>query len=120
MPRQTEDTIDLDTPAEPPAAPGTVCGMGVETAATVGVVAVGAVLFEAALIPGMILGVAAMVAPKVFPRLGEVLQPAFKATVRGAYHAGRKVRHVFAEAQEHVHDAVAEAKAEATGAQNEV
>jgi hypothetical protein len=76
MSHQTEETIENAAAAETPAAaPSTVCGMGVETAATVGVVAVGAVLFEAALIPGMLLGAAAMVAPKVFPRLGDAEQP---------------------------------------------
>jgi hypothetical protein len=89
------------------------CGSDIATtAAVVGVVAVGAAIFEAALIPGMVLGVAAMLAPKVLPRLGEGLQPVFRATVRGAYKAGKKARHAFAEAQEQVNDIVAETKAE--------
>lgn len=83
-----------------------------ETAAVVGVVAVGALVLEAALIPGMILGVGAMLAPKVLPKIGESIQPAFRATVRGAYKVGEKTRHMFAEAKEQVHDVVAEAKAE--------
>jgi hypothetical protein len=87
------------------------------TVAVVGVVAVGAAIFEAALIPGIILGVGAMLVPKVLPKLGESLQPAFRATVRGAYKAGRKARHAFAEAQEQVHDVVAEAKAESAAKQ---
>ena len=36
-------------------------------AATVGIICVGAALFEAALIPGMVIGVAAMLAPKALP-----------------------------------------------------
>jgi hypothetical protein len=87
-------------------------GDAATTAAVVGVVAVGALIFEAALIPGMILGVAAMLAPKALPKLGEGLQPAFRATVRGAYKAGRQARHAFAEAKEQVNDVVAEAKAD--------
>ena len=87
------------------------------TAAVVGVVAVGALIFEAALIPGMALGVAAMLVPKVLPRLGEGLQPVFRATVKGAYKAGRSARHAFAEAQEQVHDVVAEAKADSATTQ---
>jgi hypothetical protein len=88
------------------------CSDAATTATVVGVVAVGALIFEAALIPGMILGVGAMLVPKVLPRLGESLQPAFRATVRGAYKAGRSARHAFAEAKEQVHDVVAEAKAD--------
>jgi hypothetical protein len=88
------------------------CDDAATTAAVVGVVAVGALIFEAALIPGMILGVGAMLVPKVLPRLGEGLQPAFRATVRGAYKAGRHARHAFAEAKEQVNDVVAEAKAD--------
>jgi hypothetical protein len=87
------------------------CSNAATTATVVGVVAVGALIFEAALIPGMILGVGAMLVPKVLPRLGEGLQPTFRATVRGAYKAGRMARHAFAEATEQVHDVVAEAKA---------
>jgi len=82
------------------------------TAATVGVVAVGALVFEAALIPGIILGVAAMVAPKVLPRAGAALNPLFKSTVRGAYLLSEKAREVAAEMQEQVHDIVAEVKSE--------
>jgi hypothetical protein len=87
------------------------CSDAATTATVVGVIAVGALIFEAALIPGMILGVAAMLVPKVLPRLGESVQPAFRATVRGAYQAGKKARHAFSEAKEQVHDVVAEAKA---------
>ena len=100
-----------------PAAPngaGNQYDNALTTGAVVGVVAVGAVIFEAALIPGMILGVAAMLVPKVLPNLADGVQPAFRATVRGAYKVGQKARHAFAEAQEQVHDAVAEAKAESS------
>src|SRR6516225_2693981 len=45
------------------------------TVATVGVVGVGVAVFEAALLPGVVLGVAAMAAPKVLPRLGSALNP---------------------------------------------
>ena len=84
----------------------------VATAATVGVVAVGALVFEAALIPGMILGVAAMLAPKALPAVGGALNPLFKTTVRGAYRLSEKAREVAAEMQEQVHDIVAEVHAE--------
>jgi hypothetical protein len=91
---------------------GNKCDDATTTAAVVAVVAVGAAIFEAALIPGMILGVGAMLVPKVLPRLGDGLEPAFRATVRGAYKIGKKARHAVAEAQEQVHDVVAETEAE--------
>jgi hypothetical protein len=82
------------------------------TAATVGVVAVGALVFEAALLPGMILGICAMLAPKALPKIGVALNPLFKSTVRGAYRFSEKAREVAAEMQEQVHDIVAEVKSE--------
>jgi hypothetical protein len=83
-----------------------------KTVATVVVVAAGAALFEAALIPGIVIGVAAVAAPKYFPKLATGLGPLFKSTVRGTYKLAQKSKEMFAEAHEHVHDIVAEAKAE--------
>ena len=106
---------DHGTDGEPPtgdAPSGWGSGSFVETAAVVGVVAVGAALFEAALIPGIILGVGAMLVPKILPNLSDTFQSGFRATVRGAYQVGSKASRVLAEAQEQIHDAVAEAKAE--------
>nr|WP_249123226.1 MULTISPECIES: DUF5132 domain-containing protein [unclassified Bradyrhizobium] len=88
-------------------------GIGLnKTVATVAVVAVGAALFEAALLPGLALGVAAVAAPKYFPKLGNALNPLFKSTVRGTYKFAQKSKEVFAEAHEHVNDIVAEVQAE--------
>ena len=84
----------------------------IATAATVGVVAVGAVIFEAALIPGLVLVVAAALAPQFAPKAGSVLAPIFRSTVRGVYRLGQKSREVFAEAQEHMSDIAAEVSAE--------
>ena len=84
----------------------------IATVATVGVVGVGAAVFEAALLPGIILGVAAMWAPQYFPKMGKALQPLFRSTVRGAYKIGQKTKEFVAEAQEQVHDIVAEVHAE--------
>jgi hypothetical protein len=83
----------------------------VVTAATVAVVGVGVAVFEAALLPGVVLGVAAMVVPKVLPNVGAALNPLFRSTVRSAYKFGQKTKEMVAEAQEHVNDIVAEAKA---------
>ena len=81
--------------------------------AAVAVVAVGAALFELALLPGIALGAAAVAAPKYLPKLGGALNPLFKSTVRGTYKLAQKSKEMFHEAREHVHDAVAEVKAEA-------
>jgi len=86
---------------------------GLRTAvATVAVVALGAAVFEAALLPGIAIGVAAVAAPKYLPRLAGALNPLFKSTVRGTYKLAQKSKEMFAEAQEQVHDIVAEVKAE--------
>ena len=84
----------------------------VATMASVGVVAVGALVFEAALLPGLCLGVAAMLVPKFLPQIGTALNPLVKSSVRGVYRIGRKTREMVAEAEEHVHDIVAEVDAE--------
>jgi uncharacterized membrane protein len=54
----------------------------VTTAATFGVIAAGVALFEVALIPGMLVGGAAVLAPKYLPGLKRRLQPALNAAVR--------------------------------------
>jgi hypothetical protein len=84
----------------------------VTVAATVGVVAVGAALFEVALLPGIALGVAAMLAPKYVPKMGAALTPMFRSSVRGVYKLGQKSREMMAEAKEQMHDIVAEVHAE--------
>jgi hypothetical protein len=83
-----------------------------KTVATVVVVAAGAAIFEAALLPGIVLGVAAMAAPKYLPKLADALGPVFKSTVRGTFKLAQKSKEAFAEAQEHVNDIVAEVRAE--------
>ncbi len=88
------------------------------TVAAVGVVGVGVAVFEAALLPGVVLGVAAMAAPKLLPRVGSALNPVFKSTVRGIYKVGQKTREMVAETHEHVQDIVAEVDAEAKRGSN--
>src|SRR5215475_12206282 len=89
-----------------------------KTVATVAVVAAGAALFEAALLPGIVIGVAAVAAPKYLPKLGAALNPLFKSTVRGTYKLAQKSREMFAEAKEQVHDTLAELKAKADTAKD--
>ncbi len=83
------------------------------TVAAVGVVGVGVAVFEVALLPGVVLGVAAMAAPKLLPRVGSALNPIFKSTVRGIYKIGQKTKEMVHETHEHVQDIVAEVDAEA-------
>jgi hypothetical protein len=80
--------------------------------AIAGVIGVGAALIEASLIPGIIIGAAAVIAPKVVPHIGSSLRPLFKSTIRGAYKLTEKTREAFAEAQEQVQDIMAEARHE--------
>jgi len=89
-----------------------------KTVATVAIVAAGAALFEAALLPGIVIGVAAVAAPKYLPKLAGALNPLFKSTVRGIYKFAQKSREMFAEAQEQVHDVLAEVKAETEAAKS--
>jgi hypothetical protein len=84
----------------------------VATVATVAVVGVGAAVFEAALLPGLVLGVAAMWLPQYFPKMGEAVNPLLRSTVRGVYKLGHKTREMMAEAHEQVNDIVAEVHAE--------
>lgn len=84
----------------------------VATVATVGVVGVGVAVFEAALLPGVVLGAAAVLAPKFVPQIGSALKPLFKSTVRGAYKITQKTKEFMAETHEHVQDIVAEVDAE--------
>lgn len=91
-------------------------GEVVTTVATVAVVGIAAAAFEAALLPGIVLGVAATCLPQYFPKMGEALNPLFRSTVRGAYKLGHKTREMIAEAQEQFHDIAAEVHAEGDNA----
>ena len=84
----------------------------VATAATVAVVGAGVLIFEAALLPGLVLGIATMLVPKYLPAIGAAVNPLVRQTVRGAYKMGQKTKEMVAEAQEQVHDIVAEVDAE--------
>jgi hypothetical protein len=105
-------SIEHHTTLEPePAAESGRDGL-IRGVATVGVIGVGVALIEAALIPGMVIGVAAVVATKYLPQIGTGLQPMFRSTVRNLYKFNRKTREAVAEAQEKVRDIVAEVHAE--------
>jgi hypothetical protein len=108
----TEDHINGDNGSDEFAANGKDRDDMLRTAATIGIIGVGAALIEVALIPGIIIGVAAAYAPKYLPQATSRLQPLFKSAVRGAYKFSRKAREAVAEAHEQVQDIVAEVHAE--------
>jgi hypothetical protein len=80
--------------------------------AIAGVIGVGAAPIEASLIPGILIGAAAILAPKYLPGIRERVRPLVKSTIRGAYRLTEKTREAFAEAQEQVQDIMAEARHE--------
>lgn len=79
------------------------------TAIAVTAVGIGAVAFEAALLPGVILGVAAMWLPH---DVRQAFAPLAKSTVRGVYRVGQKSKELIADVQEQIQDIVAEVDAE--------
>jgi uncharacterized membrane protein len=92
VPKHKADAKPKSKPADPASRrAGSAAGPTqdfVVAAATLGVVAAGAALFEFALIPGIVLGGAAMLAPKyapkVLPTLRRTLQPLFSSTSAAA------------------------------------
>ena len=78
--------------------------------ATAAVVGVGAALIEIELIPGLLLGVAAMVAPELVPKVGRSLRPLVRSAIKSGYAATRKTREWAAEAGEQISDMVAEVR----------
>jgi hypothetical protein len=81
--------------------------------ATVAAVGIAAALIEVDWIPGVLLGVAAMLAPNLLPRVGQGLRPLVKSAVRAGYSVAEKTRETVAEATEQFQDIVAEVRAEA-------
>jgi hypothetical protein len=80
--------------------------------ATVALVGLGVALLEVELIPGMLIGVAAMLFPKLVPRLGTVVRPIVKSAVRAGMVVTERARETVAEATEQVQDIVAEVRAQ--------
>jgi hypothetical protein len=85
--------------------------------ATVAAVGVGAALLEVELIPGMLLGVAAMLVPDLLPRLGTAIRPLVKGAVRAGYTVTERTKETVADASEHFQDIVAEVRSEQGQAQ---
>ena len=80
--------------------------------ATVAAVGVAAALIEVEWIPGLLLGVAAMMAPNLVPKIGQGLRPLIKGAVRAGYSVAERTRETVAEASEQLQDIVAEVRAE--------
>jgi hypothetical protein len=55
----------------------------VATIASVAIVGIGAAVFEAALVPGIIIGAAATWLPSNYPKMGEALEPLLRAAAGG-------------------------------------
>ena len=84
----------------------------VASVATVAVVGIAAAAFEVALLPGIVLGVAAAWVPQHFSKMRAALNPLFRSTVRGAYKFRQETQEMMAEAHEQVQDIAAEVDAE--------
>ena len=87
---------------------------GEEGSSLLGTVITGAAvaLIKPDLLPGMAVGVAAALGPKLLPAVGSLLRPVVKTAVRAGYVAALTTRGVIAEAGEQVQDMVAEARAD--------
>jgi TctA family transporter len=86
--RTLEGNGDIDGPSRVDIADS---ADAVATVATVAVVGIGAAVFEAALLPGIALGVAAMWLPRYYAKMGEALEPLFESTVSGVNAANAAV-----------------------------
>lgn len=80
--------------------------------ATAVLVGTGVAIIEPELIPGMLIGAGAWLAPKILPVMGGMLRPVVKGIVKAGYAATVTVRQAVAEASEQVEDIVAEARNE--------
>jgi hypothetical protein len=115
MPEQAKDTvgcpeqIELVEAATTDDRAGSRYGNGIATAVTVAAVGIGAAALETALLPGVILGVAAMWLPH---DVRQAFAPLARSTVRGVYRIGEKTNELIADVREEIADIVAEVDAE--------
>ena len=80
--------------------------------ATTALVGIGVAVVEPELIPGMLIGAGAALAPKLLPTLGSIVRPLVKTIVKAGYVAVVSVREMVAEAGEQMDDMLAEVRAE--------
>jgi hypothetical protein len=84
--------------------------------AAVAAVGIGVALIEAELIPGMLIGVGAMLAPNLLGKLASGVRPLIKSAVRAGYTLAEQAKETLAEASEQYQDIVAEVRSEHEGA----
>lgn len=82
---------------------------GLTTAAITGVAVA---LINPSLLPGMAIGVAATMGPRLLPVISNILRPIVSTAVRAGYAATVMTREAVAEASEQFQDMVAEARAD--------
>ena len=80
--------------------------------ATAAVIGAAALLIEIELLPGILLGVAAMMIPKLFPGVTNFARPLMKSTIGLGYRAMAKTQQLVAEASDHAQDMLAEIRVE--------
>lgn len=80
--------------------------------ATAALIGVGVAIIEPELIPGLLIGAGAVLAPKILPGIGSMLRPLVKGVIKAGYSTATAVRETVAEMGEQVEDIVAEARAE--------
>ncbi len=107
MNQSNEETVQSTPGTKTNLLGGNKLTSGLATAAIVGV---GAALIEVEWIPGLLLGVAAMVAPELVPKVGRGVRPLVRTAIKNGYAASRKAREWMAEAGEQVSDMVAEVR----------
>ena len=71
-------------------------------------------LIKPELLPGMAVGVAAALGPKLLPAVSALLRPVIKTAVRAGYATAVATRGVVAEAGEQVQDMIAEVRSDTT------
>jgi Protein of unknown function (DUF5132) len=106
-----EETAQAST-SSPASSNGDLDGILGSRLATVAAVGIGVALIEAELIPGMLIGIGAMLAPKLLNRFGSGLRPLVKGAVRAGYAFVEKTKETVADASEHYQDIVAEVQSE--------
>jgi hypothetical protein len=83
-----------------------------EQIATAALVGLGVAALEIELLPGLLLGVGAMLLPKLVPGLSGVMRPLTKSVVRLGYGVVTTAQGMVAEAGEQVQDIIAEVESE--------
>ena len=80
--------------------------------ATVGPLGAGVLIFEAALVPGILMGIAAIAVSKRTTDVKYTLYPIVKSTIRSLQSTGQHAKELIAETQERMEDILAEIDAD--------